>query len=297
MIGAPSMTSDALRMQPIIGWRAWIASTEPPRLWSLARPATWAPGELVEAHATPTSDPRAGIHAFRTCAEALGEFMGGWGDGLVLGSVAMWGQVVEHERGFRAQYAYPQTLVLPGSWDSWGPWADSDTVRALARTYGCEVRPLADVVGGDPLAGMTVSAPSCRHYIFIDDDYGHMLHVYDRRRQSGGSLDGVGRLAVQLADDWRPYVHVVACGRDSIVAVAMPSERAVAVFAANTAPSWPWPSGTVVDALTLGATLGPWATPYGDLTADRESRLLARAHILRYARAHIRAADAMGASS
>ena len=30
----------------------------------------------------------------------------------MLGRVALWGRVIEHEHGFRAQYAYPQRLRL-----------------------------------------------------------------------------------------------------------------------------------------------------------------------------------------
>jgi hypothetical protein len=33
-------------------------------------------------------------------------------DPAVLGSVALWGRIVEHEFGFRAEYAYPQRLRL-----------------------------------------------------------------------------------------------------------------------------------------------------------------------------------------
>jgi hypothetical protein len=36
-----------------------------------------------------------------------------WEYGSIYGEVSLWGSVVEHEAGFRAEFAYPQALYLP----------------------------------------------------------------------------------------------------------------------------------------------------------------------------------------
>ena len=52
------------------------------------------------------------------------------GPRAAVGLVAMWGRVIEHERGYRAQFAYPVALIEP-SLESERP-----LVRELAGRYG-----------------------------------------------------------------------------------------------------------------------------------------------------------------
>ena len=54
---------------------------------------------------------------------------------VAYGKVALWGRVIEHEHGYRAQYAYPQSIVVPASVPN-----AQNVARALANTYGCEAR-------------------------------------------------------------------------------------------------------------------------------------------------------------
>ena len=62
---------------------------------------------------------RCGIYAFRSEQRALGEapppshWHSLWGDYTVLGEVALWGKVVEHEHGYRAEHAMVQRLLVP----------------------------------------------------------------------------------------------------------------------------------------------------------------------------------------
>lgn len=49
------------------------------------------------------------------------------------GAVKLWGRVVPHARGFRAQYAYPEFVIV----------RDPLVAKLIARNYGCEVM-LAD---------------------------------------------------------------------------------------------------------------------------------------------------------
>ncbi len=50
-------------------------------------------------------------------------------DRLCVGRVLLWGRVVEHERGYRAEAAYPADAVAP----------DPETAAALERRYGVPV--------------------------------------------------------------------------------------------------------------------------------------------------------------
>lgn len=57
-------------------------------------------------------DPkRWGVHAFKRQQDAISLLDPKvWGDRIVIGSVEMWGEIVEHEAGFRAEYAAVASL-------------------------------------------------------------------------------------------------------------------------------------------------------------------------------------------
>src|SRR5262249_61225355 len=59
-----------------------------------------------------------------------------------LGRVALWGTVIECQRGFRASYAYPVRIYVPA--DAGDPWHITweEVAFGLAR-YGVPVEPLA----------------------------------------------------------------------------------------------------------------------------------------------------------
>ena len=114
--------------EPIEGWRAWnLSGTEgrpllepagsgsgawQPRSAMIARcrvPALLTVG--VGRHDAP--DPRCtcGIYAGRS-VDVFGRMRPAWPPPPVIGTLAMWGRIVEHERGWRARYAYPSRLRL-----------------------------------------------------------------------------------------------------------------------------------------------------------------------------------------
>jgi hypothetical protein len=117
---------------PILGWRAWaVAETdEGPELTSLVYAHPWPAGEPLQrtcepggclAARWPTQPHACGIHAFKDRADAA-RFPSMWearrfsgagppGESIV-GQVSLWGHVIEHERGYRAEYAYPYSLLL-----------------------------------------------------------------------------------------------------------------------------------------------------------------------------------------
>jgi hypothetical protein len=108
----------------IVGWRVWGISTLDP---TSARPAAaktlilvstfmdsvWHPGSVMTA-CCGANTLRHGIHAFATSAEAM-KYMAQGRKPMrqVFGEVSLWGRVVIHENGYRAQCAYPRRLFVP----------------------------------------------------------------------------------------------------------------------------------------------------------------------------------------
>ena len=105
--------------EPIIAWRAWALTGHHDGTNLLLRPVakrarTWRPGEVVEAscrssrwHDAPDPGCTCGLHGTHGL-----EVLRKTKCPAVLGRVALWGRVIEHEHGFRARFAYPQRLRL-----------------------------------------------------------------------------------------------------------------------------------------------------------------------------------------
>jgi hypothetical protein len=104
-------------IEPVEGWRSWELERDDEglRLVSPLVEVGWPAGEALEAtcrrhaaHDAPDPDCTCGIYAV-TSPDALGTVRGGVS---VVGSIALWGRVVEHEKGYRGELAYPQRLRL-----------------------------------------------------------------------------------------------------------------------------------------------------------------------------------------
>jgi hypothetical protein len=114
--------------EPISGWRAWNLTDGDPG--PLLQPVgsgvdAWSPRRPVEArcgasalltigigrHAAPDIRCRCGIYA-GSSLEALDRHRPAWPPPPVVGTVSLWGTVIEHERGWRARFAYPSRLRL-----------------------------------------------------------------------------------------------------------------------------------------------------------------------------------------
>lgn len=122
-------------LDPVVGWRAWLVVRQGRglRLRSLIFPALWPPGDEFAAecrrrsilpwrrtsarHGAPAQECVCGVYASADLSAAVHYLTTPcWeGDGLlrVVGRVALWGGVVEHDRGWRAARAYPETLYVP----------------------------------------------------------------------------------------------------------------------------------------------------------------------------------------
>lgn len=133
------------RITPIVGWRVWqvvgvhgkkrLASQHvTPSAWrdrsSVGR-FVWTPGKALRAvcevpkhrHATcscpiepaPAASCSCGFYVARSLDLLPEDYLRKrkrWEDPYVVGRVALWGKVIEHEDGWRGEYAYPQAIYL-----------------------------------------------------------------------------------------------------------------------------------------------------------------------------------------
>jgi hypothetical protein len=111
---------------PIVGYRTWHWGSLMSPLKSLNNNEPWLPGrplaakcKLYRAGWRPNHQKALDICSCGVCAlkspDRLRVFP-------VYGEVYLWGKVVEHECGWRAEYAYPKLLILsPPAFPGWGP--------------------------------------------------------------------------------------------------------------------------------------------------------------------------------
>jgi hypothetical protein len=155
------------RTEPIVAWRAWALTGHRDGTELLLRPVAgrsrpWRPMEPAEAackharlHGAPNVDCSCGLHGTHDV-----EILRRTRCPAVLGRVAFWGRVIEHELGYRAQFGYPQRLALVCQFCFWlwGPhgtrpavvgWLQRDELIPFcwphleqAQRYGMEPRRL-----------------------------------------------------------------------------------------------------------------------------------------------------------
>ena len=158
-------------VEPIVGWRIWrFAEGEETSLHSLSRRGAWLPRRAAAAlcfalpptdvetrsHRAPAYDCSCGIWAWREEGDArrylqslirLPLIHSAPVMNPILGPVALWGNIVEHERGYRAAFAYPIRLLVPVYFRTLIPERDQRRVRRvrapeaaqlLQRLYGVD---------------------------------------------------------------------------------------------------------------------------------------------------------------
>ena len=115
--------------EPIVGFRAWrlVVTPEGPRIGPTTPRPVWPPKRadaatcsgthtrlymVLDPTATPHRSPDEGCtcgwHAVRDASTLVRP----GGPAAVVGQVSLWGRVIEHARGFRAEHAYPARLRL-----------------------------------------------------------------------------------------------------------------------------------------------------------------------------------------
>jgi hypothetical protein len=127
--------------EPIVAYRAWRTAGE--RLLSCTCGCVWQPRRRMTATcnqflphpAVPSWDCRCGFYAYKSEeALAASTYVRMGHEPTVRGRVALWGRVVDHDLGYRAQFAYPQLFYLNGD-------ALDDVIRRLAEWYAVECVP------------------------------------------------------------------------------------------------------------------------------------------------------------
>ena len=117
-------------IDPVRGWRTWLVvqGHDGARLASVSFPALWPRGKRLSAecgrgfhtgagpplrieHRAPSLDCSCGIYASRSLDESERP-RPAWPPPCVVGTVALWGRGIEHEIGWRGQFAYPARLGL-----------------------------------------------------------------------------------------------------------------------------------------------------------------------------------------
>lgn len=170
-------------IEPVTGWRRWSVEMFGNELRS-NNGIRWTPYEKLTAECKqvtqlydvllgrPTEVKCKGVHctcgiyAYKTPEDAkFGENaprnLGTSSNVDVWGECYLWGRVIEHSRGWRAQFAYPKSFV------------DSGIARQLATVYGCKVvqdtwetKPKVEGIS----VGQAPSSCSC------PDTFGHVSH-------------------------------------------------------------------------------------------------------------------------
>jgi hypothetical protein len=143
-------------------WRVWrIARDEDgsPRLTSQLG-TVWPPREPLRAtcnhprerngilmlHRAPARKCECGIYAVDSVVRALSTGGTSWASGTswvhVLGRVALWGRIVRGDKGLRAEFAYPLSLVQGWLGTYFVPIADHEWLLELSEDYGVPLSPL-----------------------------------------------------------------------------------------------------------------------------------------------------------
>jgi len=132
-------------VSPIVAWRVW--QLDQTGLRSL-NGEPWLPGKSLAAgcrlfgagaaagtHEVPAKGRTCGVYAAKSLVHLR---RAGYDRHGVHGEVCLWGSVVENEMGWRAEYAYPKSLVLPLDLLPRGMGRCETWLKRLA-AYDCEI--------------------------------------------------------------------------------------------------------------------------------------------------------------
>lgn len=95
-----------IRLGEVEGYRAWRLCG--PFLLSVASGTVWMPGQPCEGTGL-SENNHAGVHAWKSLQKAK-EYAEDEAPAVV-GKVKLWGEIVEHELGYRGEYAKPVELI------------------------------------------------------------------------------------------------------------------------------------------------------------------------------------------
>ena len=101
-------------VSPIIGHRVWLWDGSKPmsingELWQPSQPLV-AKCKRGSPHQPPHIDCSCGVYAAKTTEQLTALGLRPYG---ICGEVYLWGTIIEHRFGWRAQFAYPKSFLLP----------------------------------------------------------------------------------------------------------------------------------------------------------------------------------------
>jgi hypothetical protein len=123
-----------IRAGEIIGWRFWKLSHG--LLYSVFVSYTWHPGvfERSSSKHIGLKEPRVSRIQRRRAGRARG-VLAPYISPAIIGSVAMWGEVIEHQHGWRSEYAAVRSITkITGDRDF---SSKQQLLLALREKYGC----------------------------------------------------------------------------------------------------------------------------------------------------------------
>ena len=164
--------------EPIVGWRQWNFMY-PHFLANLGNDTIYVPREKIEARCeqedhseqqAPHLPCTCGIYAYKEKPRLLGEIRITYGRPLappvsglrlVYGEINLWGKVIEHEDGYRAQFGYPKRLWCTPAIEPLAGW--------IGYVYGvpCEVMPSGDGEGIKVKSTIIPTLPCGQRYFHI----------------------------------------------------------------------------------------------------------------------------------
>jgi hypothetical protein len=121
-----------IRAGEVIGWRIWRLYGA--LLQSAVFSYIWRPGVFERSCSEEGECCNFGYHAFRDKEQAEREASAHWSP-IVIGSVAMWGEVIEHQHGWRSEYAAVRSIIkITGHIRL---WRKHRLLLELREKYGC----------------------------------------------------------------------------------------------------------------------------------------------------------------
>lgn len=103
-----------LYIEPIIGYRSWrLEKVDPYIIRSSANSHVWKAKEIIQAECKELKSPHlyhsyCGIYSNKQSISLL-PYIGAI-FGRINGTVYQWGHIIEHEHGYRSEYAYPRSF-------------------------------------------------------------------------------------------------------------------------------------------------------------------------------------------
>jgi hypothetical protein len=159
--------------EPIVGWRVWriavdgeLVSAYTPAGWPARAPIVARCYEHPGEHEAPDEQCVCGVYACDEAGAAL--FYAHRSGSAVVGRTKLWGRVVEHEAGWRAERSYPQAVYVPR--EHFAETAE-DVAAHLAHRYGVavhvvdELRSVLLVADPEPVAPRDLPMPALPEWV------------------------------------------------------------------------------------------------------------------------------------